>query len=231
MPHPHEYLLKEYALSIEKLVPLTPEPIIAEAKKLHETLSADENASERQIRQALIYIGKKEYPYRKAYESLCASDEEMRLQEAALKKIDTEIVAKMKPALDSGVHLTDYVNSKLFEKDLTSEERYRVEQAILEAHDVIGKQCDDRAKERAETYEKLVADAKAEQEKMQALIDGLRAMAERDPKWASEIIGKADQFEEGWSIVERDPSYDEIQKEIENWTAVFEEAEDEIPPV
>jgi len=231
MSHPHEYLLKEYAIAIERLVPLTPEPIIEEAKKLYETLAADENASERQIRQALIYIGKKEYPYSKAYEALCAGDEETRLQAAALQKIDAEIVGKMKPALDSGVHLTDYANSKLFEKDLTSEERYRVEQAILEAHDVIGKQCDDRARERAETYEKLVADARAEQEKMQALIDGLRAMAERDPKWASEIIGKADQFEEGWSIVERDPSLEEIQKEIENWTAVFEEAEDEIPEV
>jgi hypothetical protein len=225
MSHPHEYLLKEYGISIERLVPLTPEEIVVEAKRLYEDLSKDEKASERQIRQALIYIGKKEYPYRKAYEALCATDEEMRLQEAALKNIDPAIVEKMKTILDSGVHLTDYVNSKLFERDLSSSERYQVEEAILNAHDVIGKQCDERAKERAESYDKLVEDARASQNKMQALIDQLRSMAERDAKWSSEIIGKADQFEEGFSIVEKDPTLDEIQKEIENWTAVFEETE------
>lgn len=227
MAHPHEYLLQEYKISIDKLVPLTPSEVISEAEKLYGELSQDESASERQIRQALIHIGKKEFPYRKAYEELCAGDEERRLEAAALQKLDEPVKAKLKPLLENGVHLTDFANSKLFETNLESDERYRVEQAILEAHDVVGRECDDRAKERAESYETLVATWKKKQEDMQKMIDQLRSMAERNPESANEIIGKADQFEEGWSIVERDPSEEELKKEIENWAAVMEEHEAE----
>lgn len=223
MSHPHEYLLQEYKLSIDRLVPLTPQEIVDEATALYNQLMADEHASERQIKQALILIGRKEYPYRKAYVELCAGDEEKRLQEAAISKLEPGILAKIKSVLDSGVHITDYVNSKFFEKDLLPEERFRVEEAILSAHDVINKQCGDRAHERQANYDELVARYKKQAEKMQALIDQLRSMAARDPKWNAEIQGKADEFEEGWSIVERDPTEEEIIKEIENWTGVFEE--------
>lgn len=225
MSHPHEYLLQEYKLSIDKLVPLTPPAVIDEAKRLYDELSSNEAATERQIRQALILIGKKEYPYRKAYMELCAKDEEQRLQTEVMKRLEGPIGDKVKLMIDSGVHVLDYVNSKLFERDLEPTERYQVEQAILAAHDVLNRQCDERAKEREQNFAKLVTHWQAEETRIQQLIDRLRGMAERDPASADEIRGKADQLEEGWSIVERDPSEDEIKKEIENWTAVLEEAE------
>lgn len=225
MSHPHEYLLQEYKLSIDKLVPLTPPEIIDEAKRLYNELSSNEAATERQIRQALILIGKKEYPYRKAYLELCANDEEQRLQAEVMKRLEGPVGDKVKVMIDSGVHVLDYVNSKLFERDLEPTERYQVEQAILAAHDVLDKQCDERAKERQQNFDELVLRWRAEQERLQQLIDQLRGLAERDPASADEIRGKADQLEEGWSIVERDPSEEEIKKEIENWTAVLEEAD------
>lgn len=227
MSHPHQYLLEEYRLSVEKLVPLTPQEVIDEAKKLYDELIANESASERQIIQALIHIGKKEYPYRKAYMELCASDEEKRLEDSAYAKLDPELAAKIKKVTEHGVHLTDYVKSKLFESELTGDERLRVENAILEAHDVVGKQCDERAHERQQNFNQLVEHWKKEQERIQGLIDHLRSMASRDERWKTEITGKADVFEEGWSIVEKDPDEEEIVKEIENWATVLEEGEEE----
>lgn len=226
MPHPHEYLLKEYQISIDKLVPLTPIEVIEEAKKLYDELANDQNASEKSIRQALVLIGRKEYPYRKAYMELCAGDEEQRLQADILKRLEGTIAEKVKKMIDSGVHVLDYVNSKLFEKDLEATERYQVEQAILAAHDVLNKQCDERAHERQQNFDALVARFKNEEERLQQMIDQLRAMAERDPMSADEIRGKADQLEEGWSIVERDPSEEEIKQEIAHWTTVLEEADE-----
>lgn len=226
MSHPHEYLLQEYKLSIEKLVPLTPPEIMEEAKKLYDELLANESASERQIIQALIHVGKKEFPYRKAYLELCAADEEKRLEEAAFTKLEPELTAKIKKVTEHGVHLLEYVKSKLFETDLTSDERLRVENAINDAHDVVGRQCDERAQERKQNFEQLVDSWRKEQERIQGLIDQLRSMASRDERWKAEITGKADVFEEGWSIVERDPVEDEIVKEIENWATVLEEDEE-----
>ena len=227
MPHPHEYLLQEFKLSIDKLVPLTPPEVVEEANKLYAELSSNEAVTERQIRQALILIGKKEFPYRKAYLELCAQDEEQRLQAEVLKRLEGSILEKVKKMTDSGVHIMDYVNSKLFERDLEATERYQVEQAILAAHDVLNKQCDERAKDRQQSFDELVARWKTEEEKLQQLIDQLRGMAERDLTYAEEIRGKADQFEEGWSIVERDPSGDEIKQEIAHWTSVLEEADEQ----
>lgn len=227
MPHPHEYLLQEFKVSIDKLVPLTPPEVVEEAKKIYAELSGNAAATEKQIRQALILIGRKEYPYRKAYLELCAQDEEQRLQAEVLKRLDGKVGETVKKMVDSGVHVQDYVNSKLFERDLEATERYQVEQAILLAHDVLNKQCDERAKARQQNFDELVKRWQENETRLQQLIDQLRGLAERDPVYADEIRGKADQFEEGWSIVERDPQEEEIKQEINHWTTVLEEADEQ----
>ncbi len=223
---PHKYLLDEFKISIDRLVPLTPPEVIAEANKFYAELSSNPAANERQIIQALVHVGKKEFPYRKAYMELCASDEEQRLQTEVFARLEPAVLEKIKKVTDSGVHIIEYTNSKLFERDLLPTERYQVEQGILLAHDVLHKQCDERAKERRETFEGLVQKWKQEQDRLQGLIDKLRNLAERDATYADEIRGKAEQLEEGWSIVERDPKEEEIAQEIEYWTTVLKESED-----
>lgn len=226
MPHPHEYLLKEFRISIDKLVPLTPSSIVEEANALYAELSADENATEKQIHDALVYVGRKEFPYRKAYQELCAGDEEQRLQQAVFDHVDEAVHAKLESVTQHGVHVLDYVNSRLFEEQLSATERYQVEQAILLAHDKLNTQCNERAVSRKQTYEELVDRWKKEQERLQGLIDTLRGMAERDAKWRDEITGKVSELEEGWSVVERDPTEEEVKKEIEYWSTVLAETED-----
>lgn len=227
MSHPHQYLLDEYRISLHKLVPLTPAEVREEAERLLQELSGNEHASERQILQALIEIGKKEYPYRKAYEALCATDEEKRLEEAAFKKIDAPIAEKVRAVTSHGVHLSDYVNSKLFESQLTPEERYHVEQALLEAHDVINRQCDERAETRKENFSTLVAEWSAKRDEIQRLIDEMRSMASRSPELSGEILGKADVFEEGWSIVSRDPEEREVREALASFATQLEEQSDD----
>lgn len=230
MAHPHEYLLKEFKISIDKLVPLTPSEMIAEATKLYEELAADQHATEKQVHDALVYVGRKEFPYRKAYEELCASDEEQRLQLAIKDRLDAKVWEKIHDVTHHGVNIVDFVRSRLFEERLTSDERYQVEQAILLAHDVLNKQCNERAVERTKNYQELVERWKKEEERLQGLIDVLRSFAERDAKWRDEILGKVAQLEEGWSVVERDPSEEEIAKEIEYWTTVLAESDDDVAP-
>lgn len=227
MSHPHQYLLDEYRLSLEKLVPLTPPEVTEEARRLEKELSENEHATERQIHQALVEIGKKEYPYRKAYEALCATDEEKRFEIAAFKNMDAVVAEKVKAVTDHGVHLSDYVKSKLFEAQLTGDERYHVEQAILAAHDVVNKQCDERASERQENFETLVKDWTAKRDEIQRLIDELRNMASRSPELAGEILAKADALEEGWSIVSRDPDEREVREALASFATQLEEQSDD----
>lgn len=227
MSHPHQYLLDEYRISLNKLVPLTPPEVREEAERLYTELEQNEHASERQIHQALVEIGKKEYPYRKAYEALCATDEEKRLEAAAFTHMDRTTAEKVRAVTVHGVHLLDYVKSKLFESQLTAEERYHVEQALLQAHDAINRQCDERATERQENFHALVEKWSANRDSIQLLIEELRRMAERSPELAGEILGKADVFEEGWSIVSRDPDEREVTEALQSFATQLEEQSDD----
>ena len=226
MSHPHQSFLDEFKISIDKLVPLTPPELVEEAEKLLTEMQANEALTEKQIHQAMSVIGKKEYPYRKAYLEICAGDEEQRLQKAVFERLDGNVKQKLQEMTKHGVLLDDYVKSKLFEEQLKPEERLQIEQAILLSEDVLDTQCDDRARKRHEDYKKLVENWKQEVDKLQGMIDELRKMADEDSKWTAEINTVCDRLEEGWSIVERDPTEEEIKKEIEYWNTVLHEDEE-----
>ena len=219
MSHPHQSFLDEFQIAIDKMVPLTPPEFVEEAKKLHAELSAEEGTSEKQIHQALSVIGRKEFPYRKAYHEICAGDEEQRLQVAVFERLEDDLKKKVEELTKHGVALDHLVESKLFEEQFEGTERYQIEQAILMSEEVIDSQCDDRAKNRNAQFGDLVEKWKTEVDRLQGMIDRLRATAE--------IRGSADRLEEGWSVVERDPGEEEIVKEIEYWTTVLHEGEDD----
>jgi hypothetical protein len=227
MSHPHEYLLQEFQIAIHKLVPLTPPAVKLEAQQLHDELAATETSSEKQIHDALVHVGRKEYPYRLAYHELCADDEEVRLQKLVFDRLEPEVKTKIDAVTQHGVHILDYVKSPLFEEQLTSTERYQVEQAVLLAHDALNSQCSERAVKRQQNFNDLVAKWQAEEDRLQKLIDVLKNMVDRNPKWTDEIIGKVAELEEGWSVTERDPTEEQIKQEIDYFqTVLAEDAED-----
>jgi hypothetical protein len=226
MNHPHQSYLDQFKIAVDKLVPLTPPELIEEATKLHAELSDSIETTEKQIHQALTLIGRKELPYRKAYEELCAGDEEQRLQTAVFDRLEESVKRKVQEMTKHGVILEDYVKSPLFDEQLSADERYQVEQAILLCDELLDNQCDERAHSRAKKYEELVEHWTKEAARLQALIDRLRSMGEGDDQWKGEIDSVADRLEEGWSVVERDPSEEEIVKEMEYWNTVLHEADD-----
>ncbi len=225
MKHPHQSYLDEFKISIDKLVPLTPAEVKEQALALHKELSENMDATTKQIHQALSLIGRKEFPYRKAYNELCAGDEEQRLQKLVFDRIDEEVKKKVHAVVQHGVMLDDYISSDMFEQ-LEPEERLQIEQAILLAEDTLDHQCDERAQKKQQQYETLVEDWQKESARLQGLIDNLRAMGDEDDKWKGEIDSVCDRLEEGWSIVERDPSEEEVKKELEYWNTVLHETED-----
>lgn len=221
MTQAHVALLADFQRAIDHLVPLAPKELHQEAQRMHDELAEAENTPERQIRQALLHLGKKEYPYRKAYQELCAGDEDQRLQAAALKSLDDGLRDKLHEVLQHGVSLLDYTDSKLFSRQLSTEEQYRVQQAIDAAHELVNRQCDERAHERAQKFEELVARWQAYEVKVQGLIDTLRSLSDRSPVHAQEILDRADELEAGWSMVAPDPVEADVRKEIESWMSVF----------
>lgn len=224
MPHPHEELFQEFRWAIEHLVPLTPKDVLDEGRVLADELEANASSSAEQIRQALVYIGRKEFPYRKAYLELCAGDEEARMQEIVLKKLDDATVALLEPVTTYGVHILDFVQSSQFEA-LSDDAKVAIDNAIREAHDVVNRQCDERAAHRAASFHELVKRWTQEAEDIQSMIDVFKGMADRDARFQADILARARQLEEGFSMLEVDPSREMVQKEIAHWAHVLDEAD------
>lgn len=226
MSHQQEEILKEFRSAIARLVPLTPKEVIDEAKRLAAELEANESSNAEQIRQALVYIGRKEFPYRKAYQELCAGDEEARMQEIVLRKIDDVTKSMLEPVTKYGVHILDFVKSSQFEA-LSEDTKVAIDNALREAHDVVNRQCDERASSRAESYQELVHRWATEAEQIQKLIEVLKDMADRDARYHDEILGRARQLENGFSMIEEDPTQELVEKEIAHWAGVLGGAEDD----
>ncbi len=226
MPHSQEELPKEFRRAIEKLVPLTPKEVVDEAVRLANELEANESSTAEQIRQALVYMGRQEFPYRKAYQELCAGDEEARLQEIVIGKIDDVTKSMMEPVTKYGVHILDFVKSSQFDA-LSDDAKVAIDNAMREAHDVVNRQCDERASSRAESYQELVRHWTDEAENIQKMIEVLKDMADRDARYHDEILGRARQLEDGFSMIEEDPSQELVEKEIAHWAGVFGGTEEE----
>lgn len=216
-------LLKEFEVAINKLPPTVPVEIIEEAKKRHAELSGNPEVTDGQIRDALVATGKKEFPYRRAYQDMVGKVSGDRLNEMVVEHVEPNVREKLKKFLDSGVTLEELVKSEMFESQFTGEERYQVQDGILDAEEHIKEETPKAIESRKAEYEKAVEMWKEKQKKMEEKIDELRALASKDEKWKEEILDKVHTIEEGWSIAERDPDLYEIEKEIEYWKGTLGE--------
>lgn len=224
--HPHQSFIDQIKISIENFVPLTPGSLTEKANQLVKDIEENPQAPVSQIHQALAEIGREEYPYRKAYHDLCDDDEEARQKKLILERLDDDLKAKLEEALQYML-FDDYVASPAFE-DLAPEDRAQVDNAYRIAEETLDKQCDERASSRAGQYDELLLKYKDQVKSWQAKIDYLRELGKTSPEHADELNAVADRLEEGWSVTEKDPSEEEIDKEIEYWKTVTATSHDEL---
>jgi hypothetical protein len=226
-----EEMLQRVRDAIERLVPLTPKSVIEEANQIIRDLEGADVVTPEQVRQALVYIGRKEFPYRKAYLALCAGDEEQRLQEHVLMKLPDDVKDRCDSVIKYGVHILDFVRSSQFDA-LEDDVKVAIDNAIREAHDDVNRQCDERAHHRSETYQQLVDEWTETVERMQKLLEILKDMADRDAQYHDDILNQVKAFENGFSLLEDDPTEEEIEKAITYWSDVLgEESEEEIDEI
>lgn len=225
MTHPHKALLGEFKYALDHLVPTVPAEVVEEGRRMHQELADNPEASEDQIHDALVKIGKAEFAYRNAYNDMVGKASEAKRVDLVLDHLEPAVKEKVKHLLDSGVALDELVKSGMFETDFTAEERYQVEDGILHAIDHIKEELPKEIEARKAEYDTLVAEWKAKQAKMEEKIEELRALSNKDAKWKDEILDKVKTLEEGWAVTERDPDLLTIEKEIEYWQGTMEGVE------
>jgi hypothetical protein len=223
MAHPHTSLLREYKYAIDHLVPSVPAHVKEEALKMYEALKANEAASEDQILDALVKTGKAEYPHRHAYHALTKTMADEKRKAMVIEHVEPSVADKMKKLLESGASLDEVVRSKMFEEQFSPEERYQVQDGILDADEHMKEELAATVEKEREKYEALVQEKEVQMAEIQKQIDRLKELANKDPKWKDEILDKARLFESGWAVTERDPELETVKKEIEYWRGTLGE--------
>ncbi|HBO99603.1 MAG: hypothetical protein UU48_C0001G0029 [Candidatus Uhrbacteria bacterium GW2011_GWF2_41_16] len=225
MSHPHQFLLKQFKYAMEHFVPTVPESVQEEAKGLYDRLLANELATEEEVLAALAKVGKGEYPHRHAFWDLTKKAGEVKRIEIILDHLDVSVRSKLEELLETGANLEEIVRSSLFEERFNPEERYQIQDGILDADEHMKDDMVDIIKEHQAEYEKLVSQYEVYMDEIQKQIDILRSLANKDPKWRDEILDKVRTLEAGWSVTERDPELEIVKKEIEYWRGTLGEEE------
>lgn len=215
--HPHAALLLEWQIAINNFVPTLPVEIKEKAQKRLEDLANDPQVSEKEIRLALIEVGREEYPHRHAFYDLTNPRKEQVLQERVLTKVPSQMQSILSNFIKSGAPVTDFARSKVFEDNFSPAERIGFERAFLDAKK---ETTEILASSISVTSEEYLAAWKLWEEKakrMDDLLTKIEALKDVNPMFTAEIENKVWRLKEGFSITEQDPEEKDLEKELEYW--------------
>jgi hypothetical protein len=222
MTHPNKYLLLELDIAIKKIPP-TLSNLKTEAQARLKAFESDETTSEDSILGYLAELGRQEFPHRHALVELHKQYGKDVEDKMVIEHLDEAVAKKVQTMLDSGVVLEELINSDWFEDKLDAAERYQVEDGILLARYKIEQEDGGLIAAHKDDFDKLVSKWESEAQKIEALLEKLEALAGKDERYKDEIKEQVKQFKSGWSIVERDPSSEEIKGTIDYWEGIFED--------
>ena len=105
MAHPFQFTLQELKIAIDNLVSTIPEDTKKEANRLYEELLLNEKATQEEIHNAIVNIGKSEYSHRHSYHELVDKDSDKHILETVMSNLNPGLKEKVAQILDSGVNL------------------------------------------------------------------------------------------------------------------------------
>jgi polyhydroxyalkanoate synthesis regulator phasin len=169
------------------------------------------------IESALFAYGKKTWVYRQAenaFETGFASEK----KEAFFRSfLSSDIKKKWEEFLSNGGDIHDFRHGEVFEEFFTPEENTLLEEAMVEADELVHEYLKRIAAEEAkEQYEKLLNQYREEQYTIEEKIKELRALIpEKGQQWDAELEEAARYFERGLADIEERPTVQKVQAKID----------------
>lgn len=225
--HPHSYTLQLMRLALERLPAEFPADRREHYKEKLRLLEADTAADYETVRATAVDFGRESWPYRCAFEDLY--DQYGRVSEEAnlLRHLDAGLREKYEKFLHEGGKLNYLPSARSieemrqpapFERYFTPEEKYAIEQSLIGARqsareEIIGLVA---GKKKAE-FMAMVREHLTRQARMVGMIEELKILAKVSDKNRNAILESVRSFEEGWSLVERQPEERQLVEALEYW--------------
>ncbi|MEY4744438.1 MAG: hypothetical protein RL272_383 [Candidatus Parcubacteria bacterium] len=225
--HPHAYTLDLLRLALLRLPPTFSEARKKDAKKELERFAGDPAVPYDDIRKTIVELGKKSWPYRKAYEEMYVRYGRASEESFLLENLDSGVREKYEQFIHEGGKINHIGSAKNaadiqqpspFERYFSPEEKFAIEQALLAARDSARAEINELVTDKKkDEYEKLVKGYASRQRQMEEKIDELRHLSVISEKWEAEISDRIRTLEEGWSVVEQGVDLPELERETEYW--------------
>jgi hypothetical protein len=216
--HPHKYTLDLLKIALDQLPETVPSDFVEAAFKDYEKFAENMAADPVMIEAKIAEVGKYSWSYRKAFIDLYEKYGKTREEEIFREKLTPDLREKYSGWIKTGHTIHDARTGAEFEKFFTSDEKFAIENATLEAHDEVEEETSMMVQgDKKEEYAERLKHWQERQNIINDNIKALRDLAAESPKWTGEILEKARLYEEGWSLVERDPDPYELDKELEYW--------------
>ncbi len=222
--HPHKFTL-DLLEQVINLAPLWFPPAEHDSLKNDLTrLEQDINISKEDIEHTILKVGKAIWPYRRAlfdlHQRYGQPLEEQHLQERA----PDALKPKLEEYFREGGTPDDLERGALpFESIFNPEEKQILVDLMLQVHDELMTQFQHECvSQRRDECHNLVDHYHDEQATIEHLIERLRTMAIDSPDWSGEILEKINAFEDGWSLLDREVTREEVEKTLEFYHDLIE---------
>lgn len=230
--HPYQYTLELLRLAILHLPPSFPkEKRRGYEKKLDQFLDKPKTKYE-DIQKVIVSLGYESWADRKAYEEMYSRYGHSSEEAFLLEHLDAGVREKYERFINEGGKLRYVATVKSeeqlrqpspFERYFTPEEKFAIEQALIIALDYARKEINDLVvgAKRSE-YAELVKQYDVTQEHIADKIEELRRLASVSKKWEPAISDRVRLLEEGWSVVEKGATLEEVTQEVEYWKGTLQ---------
>ena len=209
-------LYYELEFAVKHLPPSIPEEDMKQIWDLFNALK-EGGQNDAKAAEAMIDIGKIEWPHRKAYEAMMMACCSKTQQQMLLESLSDKTRKKFVDIGGKDATVQEIVHSRAFEEKLTPEERYEVQEAALTARMKMAEFMKGQIAARPKEYAERLQVALKEQAQIDEAISKLENLAGIDEDWREEILGQVEQMRLGWSIAEPDVSLGDANKAVEYW--------------
>jgi hypothetical protein len=230
--HPHAYTLDLLRLAVDQLPPGVSELDEKIFRRRLDEFAADLRVPYGEIHAVIAELGRTTWPYRQAYAELYARYGRAAEEANLLGSLDEGIRAKYERFIEEGGKLNHVLGARRlndlrqpvpFGQFFSPEERFAIAQAAVAAREAARQEIAALIEgARAEEYAILANRYRDEQRQIEARMEELAALAEVGDRHRQEIEASLQAFREGWSVVERPVTLEEVTAALNYWHGMME---------
>lgn len=187
-------------------------------------LERDPNTKLEDIEAKIIEFGAELWPYNESHEAFHKIHGVQVERRLMAEKLSPAARIEFDKFVKGGGDIESVRHGEKFEHFFSPEIRAELIEAELAAHDEVHAQMEKLLSgDKRRDFDALLASYREKLDAIMKKIGELEALGRQPTAWQAEIVDKVKTFREGFAYVERPPSLDDVQREIQYYVDIMED--------